>query len=139
MTQAVDADVVVARGAEALEAVAVASERMVDLARSMRERPGARRAASGVECRRYRSGSTFDVYVEVELASDYVLTWWLEVGWTERWTIESRVLLNHDGGQDVVRAFPDRWAEDSAGFTTELAAAVDELVGSAEEVDLARY
>jgi hypothetical protein len=139
MTQAVDADVAVAQGAEALEAVAVASERMTALASSMRGRPGVRRVVPGVDCRRYRSGSTFDVYVEVELASDNVLTWWLEVDWTRRWTIESRVLLNHDGGQDVVRAFPDRWAEDSVGFTTELAAAVDELVGSAEGVDLTRY
>jgi hypothetical protein len=139
MTQAIDADVAIARGAEALEAVAVASERMTDLAILLRGRPEARNVSSGVICRRYRSGSTFAVYVEVELASGNVVCWSLEVGWTARWTIATRILLNHDGGQDVVRAFADRRAEDAAGFTPAISGAVDALIASADEVDLTRY
>jgi len=127
---------IVAPGADVLEAIAGASERLIELSIDLRRRPEVRRSIQGVDCRRLQSGSVLTRYVEAELQSTNVACWWLEVGWSERWAIASRVLLNDDG-QHVVRRFPDRWAADTVGFIGELTAAVDELVASVAEVDLA--
>ena len=138
MKAATEIDVAVAKGADALEAVAVASERLIELSIDLGRRSEVRRSVQGIDCRRLRSGSVLSMYVECELQSTNVLCWWLEVGWRERWTIASRIYLNHDDGQDVVREFPERRAEDAAGFIAELGAAVDELAASVADVDLTR-
>jgi hypothetical protein len=121
----------IASGAEPLEALAAARERLIEASIGLGRRPGVTRVGSGVDCRGYRSGSTCEVYVEAELEADRTITWWMDITWDRTWKIEAR-LLRDDDGQAVIREFPGRIATESAEFAVSLAEVVDEIVSSIE-------
>ena len=128
-----------AEGADALDAVANANERMIEFAHRLRQLPEVRRAIPGLNARRYRSGPRLEAYVEAELVSSTVVCWWIEVGWNDQWRVNSGIYVNDDAGQQVVREFPDRQAPDSTAFSAELAIAIDALVASVADTDLTRF
>ena len=66
------------------------------------------------------------------------MAWWLEVRWSETgWLIEYSVRANHNGAEDIVKAFRARKAETLDAFITQLEAAVVDLVRTADAVDSA--
>ena len=133
-------DVVGTAGAEVLEAVAAANEKLIDLAARLRKRPEVRQVVRGLDCRRYASGAMLEGYVDAELTAGRALSWWLEVHWGQgAWVIESDVRVVHDAGQDGVQELPTRCAVGLDEFTRELAQAVDALVASADTIDLASF
>ena len=127
-----------AQGAEVLEAIAGASERLIEQTIKLRKLPGVRGVIQAVDCRRLRSGSSLALYVEAKLVDERTLTWWLEVSWCGEWLIESRLLRDHRYGQEIVHRFSDRRATTAGEFADELSRAVDALVSSMAEHDLAQ-
>src|SRR5262245_42117093 len=92
----------VAAGAVPLEALAAARERLIRAEVALRSE-GIARVASGVDCRGYQTGPTFEMYIEAELAAGYTLTWWLDVTWDRAWSVAARLLRDDDAGQTVER------------------------------------
>jgi hypothetical protein len=125
----------VAAGAAPLEALAVARERLIDASVGLQRRPGISRVGSGVDCRGYRSGSTFETYVEAEHDDGYTLTWWIEITWEWRWHIGARILRDDDDGQRVVQEFSGRDAAETSEFVLRLAEVIDEVVASIDHTD----
>jgi hypothetical protein len=124
-------------GALPFQALAEQNERLIGLTRELRARPDAGRVITGIDFRQYRTGACLEMFVEVEPADGDPLCWWIDVGWRDHWTIESRVSRQDETGQNVLREFPGRMADDADGFARELAAAVDTIIDSARGMDLA--
>lgn len=129
----------IASGAAPLEALAAAREQLIEASTGLHRRPNVMRVGSGVDCRGYGSGSTFEIYVEAELEEELTVTWWIDVTWARTWTIEARILRDDDDGQAVLREFRDRVAVDPSEFVVELAEVVDEVVASIERPDALEY
>jgi hypothetical protein len=121
-----------ASGAAPLEALAEARERLIEASVRLQSRPGSVRVESGVDCRGYQSGSTFEMFVEAEFDAAFTLTWWLEITWDRSWNISARLLRDDDDGQTVVREFGGRSSADAIAFVGHLAETVDEVVDSIE-------
>jgi hypothetical protein len=122
----------IASGAAPLEALAAAREQLIEASAALRRRPNVRRVGSGADCRGYRSGSTFEIYVEAELATDQTVTWWVDVTWDRTWRIVGQILRDDDNGQSVLREFAVRVASDPSDFVVNLTEIVDEVVASIE-------
>jgi hypothetical protein len=128
----------VAVGATPLDALAAARERLIEASAKLQRRPGVVRVASGVDCRGYRSGSTFEAYVEAELESRQVVTWWIEITWEPTWRVAARIYRDDDDGQTIVRKFADRTTTDPDQFVRQLEGLVDEVVASIDHRGEAR-
>jgi hypothetical protein len=80
---------------------------------------------SGTEFRRYTEQLVIEIYIEAELDNDNCVCWWLEIAKKEsEWEISSRILLNADSGQEILKEFPSL----SAKTIAELESALKEQV-----------
>lgn len=122
----------------ALEALALTSRRLTDLAVHLRSQPDVTQALHDLSVSTGgASGSIIEGYVDVELRSGKAVAWLLDVTWNEmRWTIRSEIVVNHELGQDTLRRFPDRTAEKLDEFVLGLNMATRILVESAEALNL---
>jgi hypothetical protein len=120
----------VATGGEALEALANARERLILASVELRRMPGTAHVGTGVDVRGYRTGSTFEMYVEAEFQAGYSVTWWIEITWEREWMIDATVRRNDDDGQQTLRQFEVRVASDPQEFAARLAEVVDEVTES---------
>jgi hypothetical protein len=112
-----------------LEAVAASTNQFVGFAQRLQSSARVVSAVYGIDCRRLDTGPFLVEYVDVELQNGMAVAWWLELNWNEtKWMIESRVLMNDEQGQDVLKEFPSREAETLGDCINHLFAATSDLI-----------
>ena len=86
-----------------LEVLADLDAKIRDLALSVRSRQGVIGGSQWFACRRYEAGPMVECYLEVELANDREVCFWLDIVWDiAGWRIDSRVSVTYPGGQDTL-------------------------------------
>jgi|SRR5947209_19155544 len=115
-----------------LKEIALGNERLIDLQFEFRSKSGVKTVSHGLDLRKFKDGCLVDGYVEVEISDDQSYCWWLELRIEPTgWTIETSILKDHPGGQDVIEGFADRRGETLDNLSIELASAIEQLIQSA--------
>jgi hypothetical protein len=128
------------RATKVLAALAESNARSLNLVHHFRSMPEVKNVSFDFGCYRNQShvssgtGSPyiFNWYVDVELRNGNGIWWALDIQWDEdKWIIESRVELPSDYRPNIIKQFPDRFAETIDDFITQLDEATAELIDSA--------
>jgi hypothetical protein len=73
----------------------------------IRRMNGVRGTLHAVEVIKYETGPVLEGYMDAELADGTILSWLLDVRWTEdSWTIEAKMARSAKGEQDVLESLP---------------------------------
>jgi hypothetical protein len=111
-----------------LEALASFNSSLIDLAQSLQLKPEVIQVRNNLECRKYRTGTLIEGYVDAELRNDKSLCWWIDIRWNGEWIIDARILLNDSEGQETIYKFQDRSTPNFDKFLTNLNDITQELV-----------
>lgn len=128
----------IASGSGALEAIAIANERVVAMSRDLRAAPGVTAVLHGAECRGFQSGGRVECYLDIETDWKESLCWWLEIGWDETWSVDAKLYAQEDSGQREVQTFANIRTGDVDGLVNALAGAVDAIAASVATFDPGR-
>jgi hypothetical protein len=135
MTLSIDVDSKQAIGL--LEAVATSNEKLISLSETLQSHPAVVRALRGFDCRYYQTGVMVELYVDAELQNGYAMSWWVDLSWTEtNWIIESKILINRDQGQEVLKEFPDKSPETLKDLIDQLKETISTLADPSTNIDL---
>jgi hypothetical protein len=121
---------------EFMETLISGNESLIEFAQRLRLRNGVKSVTHNIDLRRYRNGSAIEGYVDAELVTDRSIAWWFEIHWDENWVIESRIVVNHEQGQDILREFPDRSASTLQLCMEHLPIVIADLVHDANLINL---
>jgi hypothetical protein len=121
-----------------LEMLAACNTKFIHHASLLEKQPEVKEATTRFECRRCGMETLIEGYVDAELQSGKAVCWYLEVRWdaNHTWLIDTRILINHAGGQDTGHKFPDRMTSEFNEFLNNLQEATEELI-SFDGVNLA--
>jgi len=121
-------------GRSLLDGISLINEALLELAHSLRDKPGVSGAKRGFDIRRYKTGPVLEAFVDVETRSGKAYSWWLDARWEQSvWTVESSVRMIHQKGQDLLVRFPVRESQAVSEFLEHLKSATDELIDSARK------
>jgi hypothetical protein len=120
-----------------LEAVATSNEKLISLSQTLRSHPAVVRVLRGFDCRYYQTGVMLEWYVDAELQNGYGMCWWVDVSWTEiNWIIESRISINRDQNQEVLKEFPGKSPETLDELINQLKETISALADPSTNIDL---
>ncbi|MCA9933100.1 MAG: hypothetical protein KC415_04215 [Anaerolineales bacterium] len=120
-----------------LEVIARCNHEMVKLGSTLRLRQQVTEIKRSLECVLYTDTVLLEGYVDAELQTGKAIAWCLEMSWnSDRWLIETSVLVNDEHGQNSIKEFPVRIAETLDECLKQLTSATMELVNSANSINL---
>ena len=120
-----------------VEAIAIANDRLAELARMIRKKPSMTSATSRIDIRNYASGLCVEMFVNSEHSSGNTITWWIEMKWKEtNWEISGQVLIDSDEGQDAVRKTDRRVCESLSATTEALSAVTNQVIAWSDVADV---
>lgn len=122
---------------EFLEVIATSNEKLISLSETLRSHPTVVRVLRSFDCRYYRTGVMLEWYVDAELQNGYGMCWWVDVSWAEtNWIIESKILINRDQNQEVLKEFSDKFPETLKDLISQLRETILDLADSKTNIDL---
>jgi hypothetical protein len=111
-----------------LEVLGDSNEKLAKLAHRLRANNEVLSVLRSLECYKSKAGSLIEGYVDVELRNGKAVCWYLEVSWdSDNWTIDARILINDERGQETAHKFTDRITNKFNEFLTNLAESIAEL------------
>ena len=120
-----------------LEALAQCNAEFIALRHRLSHHPEVITVHRLIECHPYQTGSMLDGYVEAELRTGIACTWWFDLTWTsEQWTIDSKVTVNADQGQEVIHEYPPLHSQTVVQCVSDLIHTISVLVADADTRDL---
>jgi hypothetical protein len=96
---------------------------------AIRRMNGVQRTLHAVEVIKYETGPVLEGYMDAELADGTILSWLLDVSWTEdSWMIEAKTARSAGGEQDILEALPSANVHSLDEFIQNLMEAVRRLL-----------
>ncbi|MEP7039264.1 MAG: hypothetical protein ABI891_13090 [Acidobacteriota bacterium] len=127
-----------------LAALAESSGKSMSLVHRFQSMPEVEKVSFDFDCYKNQSywefgrGSPyiFNWYVDVALKNGNAIWWALDIQWVEeKWIIESCVELPGDYNPEILKEFPDRFAETVDEFIFQLNDATSQLLDSANLIE----